>query len=284
MELVGESTNGIIFRRPLSIDKLKTAYMKRYDEELVLPDDLVLYQYVGMSCEGEYVAISLDNKKPSKETPFFFTNYVITESYKPNINKNKTQLLFWEDSEYFYQKRIENGYEDLAGQIHYEIQEANSNGYGWYAELLRNEELKEWRELSNDIEIPKQFRIIIKEFFIPFRISPIKFLTNRDATSDPYRYMMYENEPLFSKTLNMFQENPSLKAMGYPNWFYQAFPDVAMWDIRGDGNKIIKEMFKRLKESELISNNQIRPELLKKIIETYISKTGKKLEVSVDKK
>lgn len=40
--------------------------------------------------------------------------------------------------------------------------------------------------------------------------------------------MMYENEPLFSKTLNMFQENPSLKAMGYPNWFYQAFPDVAM--------------------------------------------------------
>lgn len=52
MELVGESTNGIIFRRPLSIEKLKAAYMKRYDEELVLPDDPVLYQYVGLSCEG----------------------------------------------------------------------------------------------------------------------------------------------------------------------------------------------------------------------------------------
>lgn len=143
-------------------------------------------------------------------------------------------------------------------------------------------ELNQWREFANDPETPAKLRTIIYDFFIPYKISFIKCSINFDAISDPFRYIMYQDEPLFSKTLKCFQEDPSLKAMGYPDWFYSAFPDVAMWAIKGAGLSIIKQSFKNLSEDELIYNNSLRNEHLKFIVDLYISRTGNKLEVGID--
>ena len=34
--------------------------------------------------------------------------------------------------------------------------------------------------------------------------------------------------------------------MGYPSWFFIAFPDVAFWAMKGDGLELIKKRFKNL--------------------------------------
>ena len=138
-----------------------------------------------------------------------------------------------------------------------------------------------WLELANASDTPDLIRSVIYDFFIPYKISAIKFAINKDATDDPFRYMMYEDDPLFSKTLKCFQEDPSLKALGYPDWFYCAFPDVAFWAIKGMGKSIILEKFKFFTEDDLISNNRIKNVHLKTIIDLYIKYTGKSLEVGV---
>lgn len=265
MQLIGQGANGVLFRRPLNIEKLKSAYLETYQIEPHLPDDSALYQYIGISCEGDYSALSLDDRKPDKtSTSFFFTNYLIVDGYKGNIESNKQELYHWEDSEVFYQKTIERGYADLARQLHYEIEEAQ-RGYGWYAELLKNEELAQWRELASDVQVPIYFRTTIEDFFIPYRISLKKFLVNRDAYNSPTFIIEYDGSPLLSKTLKIFLEDPSLRAMGYPSWFYQSFPDVAMWAIKGNGNVIVKQMFSNLTEGAVVVDGQLRPEILKKI-------------------
>lgn len=282
MELVGESSSSMIYRKPIDYIKLGKAYSLLYEKDIDLPSDIVLYQYIGISCNGGVPAISSDYKKPTKETGFYITNYIITEGYKPNIEKNKSYLSAWKDEEVYYQELIERGYRDLAIQIKSEIEDAKTNKFGWYSNILKNEDLKQWHELSGDIEIPAEYREIIKIYFIPYRISSVKFIVNKDGTSDPYRYFLYENESLFSPTLREFQKDPSLKSTYFPSWFYQAFPDVIMWTIKSPGNIKTKELLENLTENEVLLNNQIRHELLKKIIDLYLSNTLKKLEVSVD--
>lgn len=142
--------------------------------------------------------------------------------------------------------------------------------------------LNQWHELLEAEDISAYFKDLIRQFFIPYQIDPIKFMINKDATSDPYRYIMYQDKAQFSNTLQKFQEDPTLKAMGYPDWFYCAFPDVAMWAIKGEGNKVIKNEFAHLEEHELIDLNrrQLKDLHLKKIIDLY--KSGHKLECALE--
>lgn len=130
----------------------------------------------------------------------------------------------------------------------------------------------EWEALLSDDSVAERFKWVIRTFLKPHNIDPTKFTTNMDATSDPYRYLMYRDNKNFSSTLQQFQENPSLKAMGYPEWFYWAFPDVAMWAIRGQGNKLVKEKLEGLAEEDLVDfdKNHLKEGILKTIINLYL--------------
>lgn len=147
-----------------------------------------------------------------------------------------------------------------------------------YQSLGHNNE-GDWSTYLGDEQLSEETRRIIRQFFIPFNIDVMKFMINQDAISDPFRYVLYENNPLFSRTLKKFQEDSSLKAVGYPDWFYAAFPDVAHWAIKGEGNRLVKTQLGTLSESQVIdlSRNQIREEHLQMVVELYV-KTGQTLE------
>lgn len=151
------------------------------------------------------------------------------------------------------------------------------------------ERQKEFLSIYTDLEdkIPEELKYIITDFFIPFNIDPVKFLCNRNADSGPPRNIMYYQDSdfikeNFSKTLEKFLDEPELKACGYPDWFYYAFPDVAMWAIKGKGNRVIKNEFSNLEEHELIdlTRGQLKDRHLKTIVRIY-SRTHK-LECSTE--
>jgi hypothetical protein len=79
-------------------------------------------------------------------------------------------------------------------------------------------------------------------------------------------------------SLKIIKENPYDIAMGYPSWFYIAFPDVALWAMKGDGSELIKKRFENLSEDELVDGKHIRANLLNDIIKLYQSNTNKPLE------
>ena len=142
-------------------------------------------------------------------------------------------------------------------------------------------EIEQWKDMMSDSGFSEELKELIKEFFIPFSIDPMKFLVNTDATTDPFRYLMYEDEPLFSKALRDFLEDPSLRAFGYPDWFYLAFPDVVMW-ATGDGKSKVLDYFKDFRENKVIDSetNKINHDNLKSIILMFLN-DGKKLECGI---
>lgn len=132
-------------------------------------------------------------------------------------------------------------------------------------------DIEQWKDMMSDSSFPEELKELIKEFFIPFSIDPMKFLVNLDATTDPFRYIMYDDEPLFSNTLRNFQEDPTLRAFGYPDWFYLAFPDVVMW-ATGTGKIMVMDNLKEFKEYEVIDDDtrKINHDILKSIILLFL--------------
>ena len=137
---------------------------------------------------------------------------------------------------------------------------------------MENDKMKAWQELLADAQVSPIMKTIIRDFFIYYKIDPVKYSINMDATADPYRFLMYEDEPLFSKSLQEFQKRPSLKALGYPDWFYLAFPDVALWALDGLGVEVIRKEFSHFTEEMLIDLNrrQIKEQHLKRVIDLYL--------------
>ena len=66
--------------------------------------------------------------------------------------------------------------------------------------------------------------------------------------------------------------------MGYRDWFYCAFPDVAYWTIKGTGKKIIQARYEGYEEEDFVENGSIKFTILKEIINLYIEKENKQLE------
>lgn len=141
---------------------------------------------------------------------------------------------------------------------------------------------KKWQTLLNDDGIKSDFKEIINQFLIPYDIDPIKFLINKDIQLHPYKLVTHRNDEKFSKTLQKFLEKPGLKARGFPNWFYCAFPDVAMWISNGEGNKILRSELSHLEEHEFIDLNRkkIKEKYLKRFIDLY--KNNYNLECSTN--
>lgn len=280
-KLVNETTTGLMYCKEVDYDELKDKYLRVNKVPLEVPNDMIIYHYIGLYCSGDFIAISNDNRNFSEDS-YRFINYISVPEIRPAEFPSKS-ISHFEDDVNLYKEEV-----DLSSQakkLFFKINsdKENRNGFGgdWYSWFMKKQELKQWEQFANDCDTPNFFKTIILDFFIFYEISFLKYSINNDATSDPFRYLMYDTNTLFSSSLKAFQEETTMKAVGYPNWFYLAFPDVAMWAIKGEGNKIIKEQLSNLSEKEVIFNNVIRNEHLKTIINLYKQNSKKQLEVGI---
>lgn len=133
-----------------------------------------------------------------------------------------------------------------------------------------------WNQFLDNPETSSDLKDLIIHFLDPYKISPMKFIMHLEASSSGnyYGYGDY----LSPNTVG-FLTGSLNKAMGYPDWFYLAFPDVAKWAIDGSGMEIIEKQFAHLPEDECIdsSTGTLKESLLKKIIEAYLN-CGHELE------
>ena len=150
------------------------------------------------------------------------------------------------------------------------------------AEELNKDTLDLYEEVLNDSKIDEFYKNLIIQFLIPHKISWIKFIFNKEYFDDPFPGILRNDHNDIAPSLKYIKEKwATIYASGYPGWFYIAFPDVALWAIKGDGNNIIKRKFSRLREDDLVENKHFKPEILFKIIELYKKNTNCTLECEI---
>jgi hypothetical protein len=143
---------------------------------------------------------------------------------------------------------------------------------------LDDDKIDQYNDLLQDKETPDFFKDLIRNFLIPYKISPLKFTLNKKYYEDPFPMDLEHDHKHIAPSLKKIKENPWDIAMGYPSWFFVAFPDVALWVMKGAGLEIIKSRFKNLSAEELIDGKHLRANLLNDIIKLYQSNTNKPLE------
>ena len=147
--------------------------------------------------------------------------------------------------------------------------------------ILDEDKLDHYNDLLRDNKIPENFKDLIRYFLIPYKISILKYTLNKEYYEDPFPVDFHNNHKHIAPSLKKIKENPFDIAMGYPSWFFIAFPDVAFWAMKSDGLELIKKRFKNLSEEELIEGNHIRANLLNDIIKLYQNSTNKPLECKI---
>jgi hypothetical protein len=143
---------------------------------------------------------------------------------------------------------------------------------------LDEDNLDHYNDILRDVEVDQQFKDLIRYFLIPYKISILKFSLNQEYYQNPYPIDFENNHRHIAPSLKKIKENPLDVAMGYPSWFFIAFPDVALWAMKGEGVELVVRKFKNFSEEELVEGNYIRTHLLNDIIKLYQSNTNKPLE------
>ena len=144
--------------------------------------------------------------------------------------------------------------------------------------ILDDDKLELYNDLLRDNKTSDNIKDVIRGFFIPYKISLLKFSLNKEYYENPHTVIFYNNDKHIAPSLKKIMENQFDIAMGYPSWFIIAFPDVVLWVMQGDGFEIINKRFKNLTDDEIGDGNHIRPNLLNDTIKLYQSNTSKPLE------
>jgi hypothetical protein len=146
---------------------------------------------------------------------------------------------------------------------------------------ILDNDMNYYKEIFESEEIPLFFKDLAKNFLLPYKISFLKFSFNKEYYEDPFPLDLQNDHKHIApslKELKNIKENQFGIPMGYPSWFLIAFPDVALWAIKGAGLKLIENKYKNLTDEELNDGRYIRAELLNDIIKMYQSVTKKALE------
>lgn len=121
----------------------------------------------------------------------------------------------------------------------------------------------------------------VDTLMIPYKIDINKFIVNMDCFRNSHSYS-YTHSQASTKSMVFFAEqiNSWELPLGFPDWFYGAFPDVAYWIIKENGLEDISEELPELNDGSLIDpiSNKIRVSNLKKVIDLYLRKSRKQLE------
>lgn len=148
-------------------------------------------------------------------------------------------------------------------------------------EKLNEDTLDIYKDILADNDADESFKQIILHFFIPYQISFYKFIFNNDYYKTPEFTRFTINKRQISPTLIVLMENPAIRALGYPHWFYVAFPDVAWWALQGKGNPIIKREIGSLPIAEVLDGKEMKYSIIKLIIDLYQRHTNNMLECQI---
>jgi len=136
-----------------------------------------------------------------------------------------------------------------------------------------------WSDMLRETDLDGEFRYLISNFFIPYRISCMKFMFNQEAFESPELINPNYQLKHIAPSLRIFIEDPYHNvSLGYPNWFYEAFPEVVVWIRKNAGRTWFETKFKNYSDDDLIENNHLKTIYLKEIIDKYLQVSGKELE------
>ena len=155
-------------------------------------------------------------------------------------------------------------------------------------ELLMAETVNIWNELIQDTETENHDKNFMRSFFIPYRISAIKFQLNYGYIRDQeyildwvdHEERKYEKDYV-SPTLRRLYQNWLDIPFGYPTIFIASFPDVVSWAAGGEGLVTIKFIFDSFPVETFTKNSSINELGLLLILKSYLKKTGKELECAM---
>lgn len=140
----------------------------------------------------------------------------------------------------------------------------------------------DWLRIAKKTETEKMKKAIL-ELFIPYRIDVTKYGINEVCFLQEDSYDD-ETKQYCTASMTYWIERFSIDdvPMGFPGWFYPAFPDVARWTQTFEARYLLEPIFELNKgHLEDSSDGRLRLPVLKSLIEAYIGCTGKKLEVSI---
>jgi hypothetical protein len=124
----------------------------------------------------------------------------------------------------------------------------------------------------------------IEKMFIPYKIKFNMFVVNMDCFSTGNSYS-YKYGMKCSQKMVYFVDIPTYDLpLGFPYWFYWAFPDIAYWIIERNGIQTIKEKIPELEEMSHDEMNdpstgRMRVPVLKKLVDCYLNNISNKLEI-----
>lgn len=150
---------------------------------------------------------------------------------------------------------------------------------------LLNSNKRKWMAVLSERDITDYWKYVITEFFIKDNISVEKYQQNSRVNDmvDQFsgleswrmsnQLSMYPEPELYctQSFRKYFSENRLNRAMGIPDWFYIAYPDVANW-VQNKLEQIEEEFSDR--EDEFFSDNGVNPKFFRILIERYKQSRG----------
>lgn len=145
---------------------------------------------------------------------------------------------------------------------------------------------KTWEEYIGSVGIPENILYMLRQFFIPDKIDPQKYANNLQANEAVKSGFGLEiMEQINSEKINctptfrkQFANDTSNRGIQAPDWFYEAYPDVAYWLIN---NMLLFEKLTNGREHEFIQDGRIKDTLFREMINYYRSNVNNNLECSI---
>ena len=136
-----------------------------------------------------------------------------------------------------------------------------------------------WKRMENEVSIPRYFREGITKLMLPYKIDMDLFETNIDCFNTRSSQSCKTGKSCTNSLVNILNERFNLP-LGYPNWFYAAFPDVASWLITDEGMSYLKNSFSDSDDIVDSESDKVKIDILRQLVEVYKSKKCTKLELS----
>lgn len=141
-------------------------------------------------------------------------------------------------------------------------------------QIMSEDKLSNYNELLNEEEVSEYFKSVIRLFLIPNKISPLKFLINKECFEDFYS----RGSDNVAPSLIKFKQHGLDRPIGYPDLFYIAFPDVALWAMKGHGLELILKKLQHYSEDEACEGEYFKISILNDIIQMFFNNISKSLE------
>jgi hypothetical protein len=150
---------------------------------------------------------------------------------------------------------------------------------------------KKWYSVLGDKDVPEEFKKIVYQFFLKDNIDFDKYVENQKANSligflglkawetanslSIYDEVRDEKINCTKTFREHFADDRLNRALGIPDWFYIAYPDVALWLGK---NLSLFERELELREKEFIIDDKPNLKVFRFFIDKYFLSTGEKLE------